>query len=76
MEVVRAQISTRSGDPGAQDVQPVLHGDWLLPRLGPSREFMEQLRDVMEASRGVALDGKVTEVSVLFYPESATPGRN
>lgn len=71
---IRAQITTRSGPPGIKDAPTVPHGDWTMDGARPGREFIETLQGCLEAARGVAADGMVTEVSVLVYPELV--GRN
>ena len=66
---IRAQITTRSGPPGTKNAQRVVHGQWRLGGQQVPRDMVTTLQDCLDAARGVARDGMVTEVAVLVYPE-------
>lgn len=70
MKHIRAQLTTRSAPPGTKDVTPVVHGEWLMDGRRAPREFTERLQGLLEAAKGIAADGMVTEVAVLIYPDA------
>lgn len=69
MAHIRAQVTTRSGPPGTKDTPTIVHGEFTLDGARPSREFLEVLGSCLEAARGVAQDGMVTEVAVLVFAD-------
>lgn len=72
MSRIRAQVTTRSGPPGTKDVPPVVHGEFTMGGGRVSREFVQCLQGCLEAARGVAADGMVTEVAVLVFADALT----
>lgn len=76
MGQIRAQITSRSGPAGTKDATPIVHGDWPIYSRYVGRELTRQLADVLEAARHVAVDGMVTDISILIYDAALVPSAN
>lgn len=70
MSRVTAQITTRSGPAGTKDAPVRVHGEYRLEGRRAPRDFMDTLAACLDAGKGVARDGMVTEVSILIFPDT------